>query len=139
MSSSWRSPVGAAVITGGAGFIGTNLADRLLRDGWQVTLFDNLSRAGVDRNVIWLKQQHGSRVSLVRSDIQDRHAVQRCISNLAGQRHTAVFHFAAQVAVTSSLVDPGLDSAVNIGGTINLLEALRCLEDPPPADLHLDE
>ena len=63
MSSSWRSPVGAAVITGGAGFIGTNLADRLLRDGWQVTLFDNLSRAGVDHNVTWLKQQHGARVS----------------------------------------------------------------------------
>jgi CDP-paratose 2-epimerase len=120
------------VITGGAGFIGTNLADRLLHAGWHVTLFDNLSRPGVDRNVAWLRQQHGARVSLDCSDVLDRDAVQHCITGLAGQRRAAVFHFAAQVAVTTSLVDPRFDSGVNIGGTLNVLESLRRLDAAPP-------
>ena len=47
-----------ALITGGAGFVGTNVADRLLRDGWRVRLFDNFSRAGVTRNLEWLRQTH---------------------------------------------------------------------------------
>ena len=51
-----------ALITGGAGFVATNVADRLLRDGWRIRLFDNLSRPGVEQNVRWLVSQHGSRV-----------------------------------------------------------------------------
>ncbi len=126
------SSCGVALITGGAGFIGTNLADRLLQEGWQVTLYDDLSRAGVERNVDWLKQRYGASVSLVRADVRDREALSRCMGSLDGQQHAAVFHLAAQVAVTTSLADPYLDGAVNIGGTLNVLEALRHLENPPP-------
>ncbi len=122
-----------ALITGGAGFIATNVADRLLRDGWRVRLFDNLSRAGVEQNVRWLKNQHSGRtahgepkVELVVGDVRSAEALRRAVS---GARR--VFHFAAQVAVTTSLVDPTLDFDVNARGTLNLLEAIRALDERP--------
>jgi CDP-paratose 2-epimerase len=122
-----------ALITGGAGFIATNVADRLLRDGWSVRLFDNLSRAGVERNIEWLTSEHpgvdghgAPRIELVVGDVRDAAAVQRAVSGVA-----RVFHFAAQVAVTTSLVDPLLDFEVNARGTLNLLEAIRALETRP--------
>jgi len=115
-----------ALITGGAGFVAANVADRLLREGWAVTLFDNLSRAGVERNVAWLEAQHGDRVELVVGDVRDAAALRNVVAGTS-----RVFHFAAQVAVTTSLVDPILDFEVNARGTINLLEALRALDDPP--------
>jgi CDP-paratose 2-epimerase len=115
-----------ALITGGAGFVATNVADRLLRDGWRVRLFDNLSRAGVAHNVQWLEAQHGDRVSFVRGDVRDAAAVKKALAGVS-----RVFHFAAQVAVTTSLVDPILDFEVNAGGTLNVLEAMRALDEPP--------
>jgi CDP-paratose 2-epimerase len=122
-----------ALITGGAGFIATNVANRLLREGWTVRLFDNLSRAGVERNVEWLTSEypgqdaHGRpRVELVVGDIRDAAAVRQAVNGVA-----RVFHFAAQVAVTSSLVDPLLDFEVNARGTLNLLEAIRALDNRP--------
>jgi len=119
-----------ALITGGAGFIATNIADRLLRDGWRVRLFDNFSRAGVCRNVEWLRRTHAaagsSHVEVVRGDVRDTTAVQRAV--VGAER---VFHFAAQVAVTTSLVDPTADFEVNARGTLNLLEALRNVAEPP--------
>jgi CDP-paratose 2-epimerase len=116
-----------AVITGGAGFIGSNLAARLLDQGRRVRIFDNLSRAGVERNLAWLQRVYGSRVEVVIADVRDRDAVSRAIAD-AGE----VYHFAAQVAVTSSLSDPSFDFSVNAGGTLNLLEALRARPSPPP-------
>ena len=127
------APARRALITGGAGFIATNVADRLLRDGWSVRLFDNLSRAGVERNVQWLSSQHpGSdpqgvpRVELAVADIRDAAAVRRAVAGVS-----RVFHFAAQVAVTTSLVDPVADFEVNARGTLNLLEAIRALNPRP--------
>src|SRR4051812_4251742 len=114
------------VITGGAGFIGCNLADRLLRDGHRVVLFDNLSRAGVRRNVGWLRKTHGDHVTVEIGDVCDAVAVHRAVSNAS-----KVFHFAAQTAVTTSLVDPTSDFLVNARGTLNVLEAIR-LSDPRP-------
>jgi CDP-paratose 2-epimerase len=126
-------PSQVALITGGAGFIATNVADRLLNEGWHVRLFDNLSRAGVERNVEWLTAAHpehdsfGSRnIELMIGDVRDRAALQRALVGV-----TRVYHFAAQVAVTTSLVDPLLDFEVNARGTLNLLEAMRALETPP--------
>ena len=116
-----------ALITGGAGFIGTNLAARLLDEGRRVRIFDNLSRVGVDANAHWLKAAYGDRLEIVIGDIRDRTAVARAVTD-AGE----VYHFAAQVAVTSSLDDPHHDFSVNAGGTLNLLEALRALPSPPP-------
>ena len=114
------------LITGGAGFVATNVADRLLRQGYRVRLLDNLSRDGVDQNVQWLRAEHGNRVEFRFGDVRDSAAVRNA---LRGVRR--VFHFAAQVAVTTSLVDPFLDFDVNARGTLNLLEAIRDLDDRP--------
>jgi len=122
-----RGRKGPVLITGGAGFIGTNLADRLLGEGREVIVFDNLSRRGVDRNAQWLAARHGSRVRIVEGDVRDGAALAR-VARIAAQ----VFHFAAQVAVTSSLVDPVEDFEVNARGTLNLLEALRGRSEPAP-------
>ncbi|WP_375392771.1 SDR family NAD(P)-dependent oxidoreductase [uncultured Sphingomonas sp.] len=108
------------LITGGAGFIGSNLADRLARDGHRVRILDALSRAGTERNLAWLQHNHGERIEFVRADIRDHAAVAHAAADAQ-----AVFHFAAQVAVTTSLDDPAEDFAINIGGTFALLEALR--------------
>src|SRR3954466_5504042 len=90
-----------ALITGGAGFIATNVADRLLRNGWRVRLFDNLSRPGVEQNIAWLKRAHPgrtaageSRVEHVLGDVRDAAAVRAAVTGVS-----RVFHFAAQVAV----------------------------------------
>jgi CDP-paratose 2-epimerase len=115
-----------ALITGGAGFVATNVADRLVREGWRVRLFDNLSRAGVDANVRWLQLTHGNHVALEVGDVRDAAAVRSALRGVS-----RVFHFAAQVAVTTSLVDPLLDFEVNARGTLNLLEAMRHLHAPP--------
>jgi len=116
-----------ALITGGAGFIGTNLAHRLLQMGHSVLIYDNLAREGVDRNLTWLRGLHGDRCQVEVADVRDPVAMQSAVRS-ADQ----VFHLAAQVAVTTSLVDPRLDYEVNIGGTLNLLEAIRMTDDPPP-------
>ena len=108
------------LVTGGAGFIGSNLADRLAREGHRVRVFDALSRAGTERNLDWLRRHHGDRIEFVRADIRDRAAVRAAVEDVE-----AVFHFAAQVAVTTSLDDPQDDFDINIGGTFALLEALR--------------
>ena len=108
------------LVTGGAGFIGCNLVDRLCREGHHVTLFDSLARPGVETNLAWLRSTHGDRLDVVVADLRDRAKVEEVAA-----RAKAVFHFAAQVAVTTSLSDPREDFAVNVVGTLNLLEALR--------------
>lgn len=115
-----------SLITGGAGFIGTNVAARLLDMGRRVRIFDNLARSGVDDNLRWLSDTYGDRIDVVRADIRDRAAVSAAVADAA-----EVFHFAAQVAVTTSLADPVDDFQINAGGTLNLLEALRALDEPP--------
>lgn len=108
------------LVTGGAGFIGANLADRLLGQGQDVVVYDALSRPGTERNLAWLQERHGARLRFVHADIRD---AARLATEVAGA--SAVFHFAAQVAVTTSLVDPMDDFAINIAGTLNVLEAIR--------------
>lgn len=115
------------LITGGAGFVGINLADRLLREDRRVLLLDNLCRAGVDRNLRWLQSRHGDQVRLLVGDVRDRRAVADAVSAAS-----AVFHLAAQVAVTASLSDPVEDFEVNACGTLNVLEALRAARRPVP-------
>ncbi len=112
-----RRPI---LVTGGAGFIGSNLVDRLAGEGHDVLVYDALARAGVETNLAWLKQRHPRRVSAVIGDVRDGAA----IADAAGEA-SAVFHFAAQVAVTTSLVEPQDDFEINVRGTLNLLEALR--------------
>jgi CDP-paratose 2-epimerase len=119
-----RRPV---LVTGGAGFIGSNLADRLAREGHDVLVLDALARPGVERNLDWLRGRHPQRVSAVVADIRDEGAV-----GDAARDAVAVFHFAAQVAVTTSLVEPREDFDVNVRGTLHLLDALRRRPEPPP-------
>jgi CDP-paratose 2-epimerase len=115
------------LITGGAGFIGSNLADRLAGMGHDVVVYDSLARPGVEENLAWLKQRHPHSVCSVIADIRDTAALQDVTRNVQ-----AVFHMAAQVAVTTSLVDPMTDFAVNLNGTVQLLEALRQRGAPVP-------
>ena len=114
------------LITGGAGFVGTNVADRLLRAGRKVIVYDNLSRAGVEANLRWLRATHGSRLTFVNADVRDAKRVRECVA-LAAQ----VFHFAAQVAVTTSVENPCEDFEINARGTLNVLEAVRAQPVPP--------
>ena len=115
-----------ALITGGAGFVGTNVADRLLRDGHEVVVLDNLSRIGVGDNLRWLRDHHSERLRVVRGDVLDVTSVRDALNGV-----DQVFHFAAQVAVTTSVDDPRHDFAVNLAGTLNLLEEIRRLPTPP--------
>lgn len=115
------------LITGGSGFIGTNLADRLLTEGRPVLLLDSLARPGVEQNLRWLRDTHGKLVDIMVADVRDGGAVRRAVQQ-AGQ----VFHFAAQVAVTTSLTEPVDDFDVNARGTLNVLEAVRAQPCPPP-------
>ena len=114
-----------SLITGGAGFIGSNLAHRLLSRGEQVFILDNLSRKGVESNLQNLQAEFPDRLFFEQYDISKAPPVR------FARQARQVFHFAAQVAVTTSLDDPLLDFETNVRGTLNLLEALRSLSDPP--------
>lgn len=109
-----------ALITGGAGFIGSNLADALASEGWVVWIFDLLARPGVERNLAWLQERHGGRIRFVRGDLRDFPAVAEVV-----RQAEVIFHLAAQVAVTTSLIDPRTDFEINALGTLNVLEAAR--------------
>src|SRR4051794_30531561 len=106
------------LITGGAGFIGCNLADRLVSQGNEVIVFDSLARPGVERNLAWLEERHGARVIPITADVRDADAVSGVV-----READAVFHLAAQVAVTTSLLEPIEDFEVNVRGALNVLEA----------------
>ncbi len=114
------------LITGGAGFIGSNLANALLSEGEPVMIADNFSRAGVRTNVDWLREEHGNLLTVRSVDVSDADA----ISPLVLGAHT-VYHLAAQVAVTTSLDNPALDLQSNLIGTFNVLEAARRALRPP--------
>jgi len=108
------------LITGGAGFLGVNAADHMVGAGWHVTVLDNLSRAGTERNLKWLTSRHASATTFVQEDIRNAQALADHVKN-----QDAILHLAGQVAVTTSLIDPVTDFDVNAGGTVNVLEAAR--------------
>ena len=114
------------VITGGAGFIGTNLAARLLEKGHRIIIVDNLSRSGSQRNLQWLFDKYSNLLQVNICDIRDSYKMSEIIK-MAG----TVFHFAAQVAVTKSVENPVEDFKVNVEGTLNILESIRRSDDPP--------
>ncbi|HJU08469.1 MAG TPA: GDP-mannose 4,6-dehydratase [Rhodanobacteraceae bacterium] len=118
---------GHALITGGAGFVGSNLASRLLDEGHAVTIYDSLSRPGSERNLRWLRARYGEKLRVRIADTRDVQTLREAVSGAS-----QVFHFAAQVAVTSSLLDPMLDFDINLRGTLNVLEAIRTQRRPPP-------
>jgi CDP-paratose 2-epimerase len=113
----------SALIFGGAGFIGSNWAQTLLeKTEAKVHVYDNLSRPGSRHNLQFLQKAAGrsGRLQITIGDVRDASMVQRAV------RHaTEIYNFAAQVAVTTSVVDPRLDFEVNLGGTFNIIEAAR--------------
>jgi CDP-paratose 2-epimerase len=109
------------LITGGAGFIGSNYADYLLAKKRNVRIFDNLSRRGADRNLEWLRSKHGAEsFEVVVGDVRQADQVMQ-----AAEDADVIAHLAGQVAVTSSVDDPRLDFEANAVGAFNVLEAAR--------------
>ena len=107
-------------ITGGAGFIGSNLAHHYLSQGHRVTILDNLSRRGADKNLAWLQENHGAAMRFIKGDVRDYAALAKAVHGAE-----RVFHMASQVAVTTSVADPRTDFEINALGTFNVLEAVR--------------
>lgn len=108
------------LITGGAGFIGSNLAHEVLRRGDQLTIADNLSRPGAAANIAWLETK--GTLHFAHVDVRNRHDVEQLI---CGLKPDVVFHMAGQVAMTTSLENPALDFETNVLGGFHVLEALR--------------
>jgi UDP-glucose 4-epimerase len=108
-----------AIVTGGAGFIGSHLVDALLAGAHEVTVIDDLSSGSA------VKVPAGAR--LCELDIVDRDALERVFAEV---RPDAVYHLAAQASVTASVADPSRDCAVNVQGTLNVLDAATKLEAP---------
>lgn len=118
---------GHVLVTGGCGFIGCNIADRLVERGDRVLVLDSLARAGVRENAQWLKSRHGDRVTITVADIRDPIPVIDAV-----REARAVLHLAAQVAVTDSVSDPSADFEINARGTLNVLEAVRLHNSAAP-------
>jgi UDP-glucose 4-epimerase len=108
-----------SIVTGGAGFIGSHLADALLAAGEQLTVIDDLSSGSAE------KAPSGAR--LCELDIVDRGALERVFDEV---KPDAVYHLAAQASVTASVADPGRDCAVNVQGTLNVVDAATKLGAP---------
>lgn len=109
------------LVTGGAGFIGSNYAHRLIKRGEKVTIYDNLSRGGAPRNVEWLKKEFGDNAfELIVGDIKDAEKIQE-----SAKAADVIVHLAGQVAVTTSVINPRDDFESNALGTFNVLEAAR--------------
>jgi len=116
-----------ALVTGGAGFIGSNLVVRLINEGWQVSILDNLSRRGSEYNLAWLREQFPRRqLRFKAGDVRDFEMVKQAVN-----KNELVFHLAAQVAVTSSFMNPREDFEVNALGSFNVLEAAREADHKP--------
>jgi CDP-paratose 2-epimerase len=109
------------VITGGAGFVGCNLADYHLSRGDRVIVFDNLSRKGASTNLAWLQERHGEALTFIQGDIRNFETLRDALPVDAER----IYHMAGQVAVTTSVLDPRDDFENNALGTLNLLEAVR--------------
>src|SRR5262249_23215046 len=109
------------LVTGGAGFVGSNLVNALLNEGCRVTVFDALLRRGTEHNLAWLREQHPDNgLHFVQGDVRDFEALRAAAADA-----DVIYHLAGQVAVTSSVEDPRTDYEVNALGTFNLLEAAR--------------
>lgn len=115
------------LVTGGAGFIGSNYVHRLVQRSEKVTIYDNLSRGGARRNLEWLRQEFGDNAfDVVVADIRDASRIAA-----AARDADVIVHLAGQVAVTTSVTDPRDDFESNAVGTFNALEAARLSDRNP--------
>ena len=115
------------LVTGGAGFIGSNYVHRLLKRGEKVTIFDNFSRGGAPRNFDWLKSEFGeSAFDVIVGDVKDAEKI-----TASAKSADVIVHLAGQVAVTTSVTDPREDFESNALGTFNVMEAARLSGEKP--------
>ena len=115
------------LVTGGAGFIGTNIAAHHIRNGDEVTVFDNLSRKCVVENLDWLNSCIGN-FTFIKGDVIDFDCLDEVIKN---NSFDIIYHMAAQVAVTTSVTNPRADFLINAMGSLNLLESIRLSGQDP--------
>ncbi len=108
------------LITGGCGFLGSNIAAELLKEGAEIVIFDSLYRYGSSLNLEWLRKQ--GEFQFIHGDIRNANDVERTIRS---EKPDVIFHLAGQVAMTTSIADPRMDFEVNAGGSFNLLNAVR--------------
>lgn len=108
------------LITGGCGFLGSNIGAEILRRGGQLAVLDNLSRLGAQNNLDWLRKQGQFEFSA--ADVRSSEAVDGVVGRF---EPNVIFHLAGQVAMTTSILDPRLDFEVNLLGSLNVLEAIR--------------
>lgn len=108
------------LITGGCGFLGSNLAEAILQKNEELLIFDNLSRLGAEKNLTWLKSK--GNFKFIEDDVRHAQALEAVIKNYQPE---VIFHLAGQVAMTTSLAKPVYDFEINAFGTLNVLEACR--------------
>ena len=109
-----------ALITGGAGFVGSNLAASLLGKGESVTVFDSLARHGASENLAWLRSL--GMENFIHGDVRNAFDVEETVKSV---KPDVIFHLAGQVAMTTSIQSPRRDFEINVLGSINVLEAVR--------------
>ena len=110
------------LITGGAGFIGTNAVNYFANNNWKVIVLDNLSRKGSEENLSWLESQQGYSIEFLNINICNKESIEQVFID---NSIDALIHLAGQVAVTESVLDPQKDFEANTIGTFNILEAIR--------------
>ena len=108
------------LITGGCGFLGSNLANEVLNQGEELFVFDNLYRSGSQQNLTWLETR--GKVDFINGDIRNQNDVETAICRI---KPDVIFHLAGQVAMTTSIANPRMDIEVNALGSFNLLDAVR--------------
>lgn len=109
------------LVTGGAGFIGVNSAIYFAQNGWDVSIVDNLSRRGTDKNLWWLQEKHPN-ITFQQIDIRDHENISDAVREI---KPDMLLHLAAQVAVTTSYTNPREDFEINALGSFNILESVR--------------
>jgi len=108
------------LISGGCGFLGSNIAYHLKDKGYRICVLDNLSRVGSEKNLEWLKAE--ANVTFYKADVRHAEEVDKVFQEVMPD---VVFHLAGQVAMTTSIANPRLDFEINALGTLNMLEAIR--------------
>jgi len=109
------------LINGGCGFLGSNMAASMLEEGSEVIVFDNLYRFGTEKNLEWLKSLEGN-FKYIKGDIRNIYEIEKVIQE---EKPDVIFHFAGQVAMTTSIENPYMDFEINIKGAVNVLESVR--------------
>ncbi len=109
------------LINGGCGFLGSNMAAHFIEAGDEVIVFDNLYRFGTEKNLEWLNSLNGN-FKYIKGDVRNIYEIEKVIQE---EKPNVIFHFAGQVAMTTSIENPYMDFEINVKGTINVLESVR--------------